>query len=123
MTKKLVWTPRRMRHSQLTPETKLTQHEWGLLLINAKNAFNEGNWMKMLWTIQHKWPSGAHFMFNCYKHWGTLPVPVVLRGKHNLKHGVFLHSKESVTQGEPLSMFAYGLGILPIIHKLKAGSN
>jgi hypothetical protein len=72
--------------------------------------------MGMLWTIRHKWPSGARFTFNCYKHWGTL----VLRGKHNRKHDVFLFSKEGVTQGDPLSMFAYGLGILPLICKLKS---
>ena len=31
----------------------------------------------------------------------------------------FLSSKEGVTQGDPLSMFAYGLGVLPRIWHLK----
>jgi hypothetical protein len=34
------------------------------LFIDAKHAFNEGNWMGILWTIRHKWPSGARFTFN-----------------------------------------------------------
>jgi hypothetical protein len=33
--------------------------------------------------------------------------------------GTFLYSKEGVTQGYPLSMFAYGIGILPLIRLLK----
>ena len=47
---------------------------WGFLLIDACNAFNELNWMAMLWTVQHLWPSGAWFSFNCYHHWGSLLV-------------------------------------------------
>jgi hypothetical protein len=30
-----------------------------------------------------------------------------------------LFSKEGVTQGDPLSMFGYGIGILPLIFRLK----
>ncbi len=51
---------------------------------------------------------------NCYKHWGTL----VIRGNNGT--GAFIFSKEGVTQGDPLSMFAYGVGVLPLIHQLKA---
>jgi hypothetical protein len=57
---------------------------------------------------------GARFVFNCYKHWATL----VLRSNNGT--GAFLYSKEGVTQGDPLSMFAYGIGILPLIRILKA---
>ena len=43
---------------------------------------------------------------------------LVLRGKR-AKDTVFLHSKEGVTQGCPLSMVAYALLILPLIKQLK----
>ena len=26
----------------------------------------------MLWTVQHRWPEGARFAFNCYWHWAQL---------------------------------------------------
>jgi hypothetical protein len=89
------------------------EEEWGFLLVDASNAFNELNRTSMLWTIRHEWPSGARFAFNCYRHWGTL----VIRGKGGSMS--LLHSKEGVTQGDPLSMFAYGIGILPLIRRLQ----
>jgi hypothetical protein len=89
------------------------EEEWRFLLIDAKNAFNEQNRTGMLWTVRHKWLSGARFVFNCYKHWATLVI------RKNNGTGAFLYSKEGVTQGDPLSMFAYGIGILPLIRLLK----
>jgi hypothetical protein len=94
-------------------ETNKAEEEWGFLLIDAKNAFNEQNRTAMLWTVRHEWPSGARFTFNCYKHWATLVI------RNNDGTGTFLYSKEGVTQGDPLSMFAYGIGLLPLIRALK----
>ena len=85
------------------------EEEWGFLLIDASNAFNEQNQTQMLWMVRHEWPSGARFTFNCYKHWGGLVV------RSNNGTGVFMFSKKGITQGDPLSMFAYSVGILPLI--------
>jgi hypothetical protein len=98
---------------QHTWEANKAEEEWGYLLIDAKNAFNEQNRTAMLWTVRHEWPSGARFTFNCYKHWATLVI------RSNDGTGTFLYSKEGVTQGDPLSMFAYGIGLLPLIRALK----
>lgn len=67
----------------------------------------------MLWVIWHEWPSGARFTFNCYKHW----VILIIRNNNGI--AILIFSKEGVTQGDPLAMFAYGIGILPLIRQLK----
>ena len=40
------------------------EEEWGFLLIDARNAFNEENRTDMLWAVRHEWTSGAQFTFN-----------------------------------------------------------
>ena len=94
-------------------EQHSAEEEWGFLLIDAANAFNEGNRIVMFWTISHKWPSSARFAFNCYRHW----VIVVVRGENGL--AIFIFSKEGVTQGDPLAMAAYGILLLPLIRQLQ----
>ena len=86
------------------------EEEWGFLPIDATNASNLLNQISMLWQVQHKWPSGARFIFNCYKHWAIL---IVCNG---CSLQVFvIHSKEGVTQGDPLAMFCYRIGVIPLI--------
>ena len=41
------------------------KEDWGFLLIDARNAFNEENQTDMLWAVRHEWPGGAQFTFNC----------------------------------------------------------
>ena len=84
------------------------EEDWGFLLIDARNAFNEENRTSMLWAVLHKWPSRAQFTFNCYRHWATLVVRDIGDGSDH-----FFQSKEGVTQGDPLAMIAYGIGVLP----------
>ena len=55
-------------------EQHLQEEEWGFLLIDAWNAFNEENRTAMLWAVRNEWPGGAQFTFNCYCHWSTLVV-------------------------------------------------
>ena len=68
----------------------------------------------MLWSVRHEWPSGVQFTFNYYRHWSTMVVRDIGGGSCH-----FLHSKEGVTQGDPLSMIAYGIGVLPLIRELR----
>ena len=90
------------------------EEDWGFLLIDARNVFNEENRTAMLCTVRNEWLSGAQFTFNCYRHWATLVVRDIGDGS-----GHFLHSKERVTQGEPLDMISYGIGVLPLIRNLR----
>ena len=48
------------------------EDDWGFLLIDARNTFNEENRTAMLWVVHHEWPSGAQFTFNLYRHWDIL---------------------------------------------------
>ena len=41
-------------------------------LVDARNGFNKLSRLAMLWTVQHRWPAGARFAFNCYKYWAQL---------------------------------------------------
>ena len=80
----------------------------GTLCIDARNGFNELNRKAMLWTVRHLWASGARFAFNCYRHAAQLVV------RQTDSECTILHSREGVTQGDPLSMVLYGLAMVPL---------
>ena len=44
----------------------------GKMLVDARNGFNNLIRLAMLWTVRHRWPAGARFTFNCYRHWAQL---------------------------------------------------
>ena len=46
---------------QIIWDSKFSMEDWGFILVDAKNAFNEINRIGILWTVLHLWPSGAHF--------------------------------------------------------------
>ena len=50
------------------------------------------------------------FLFNTYRGW----APLIVRGL-----GELLFGREGVTQGDPLSMFLYAVGTIPLIQSLK----
>ena len=59
---------------QLLCQQHPQEEDWGFLLVDAQNKFNEENRTEMLWDVQFEWPSGANFTFNCYCHWATIVV-------------------------------------------------
>ena len=85
----------------------------GVILVDARNGFNELSRKAMLWTVRHRWAPGARFAFNCYRHSALL----LLRGRGH--PGEFLRSCEGVTQGDPLAMVLYGLALVPLAEHLR----
>ena len=94
-------------------EDHTTEPDFGFLLLDANNAFNRINRSTMLYVLRYQWPAGALFAFNCYKHYSLL----VSRSTNGTK--LCLYSRTGVTQGCPIAMLAYGLGLLPLIRDLK----
>jgi hypothetical protein len=47
-------------------------------------------------------------MFNSYKHWSTLVI------RKNNGSGEFFLIRQGFTQGDPLTMLGYALGVLPL---------
>jgi hypothetical protein len=86
---------------------------YGMLLVDASNAFNAVNRTAALWNVRQKWPSAARFLFNTYRGYNLL----VIRSSTTPGSGTIMLSREGVTQGDPLSMFLYGIAILPLIRR------
>jgi hypothetical protein len=84
-----------------------------VLLVDARNGFNELGRKAMLWTTRHRWVSGARFAFNCYRH----AIQLVLRRPGDSCY--ILLSREGVTQGDPLAMVLYGLALVPLAEMLR----
>ena len=68
----------------------------GTTLVDSCNGFNKLIRLAMLWTLHHRWPEGARFAFNFYRHWAQL----ILRQPG--EPPVTILSREGVTQGDPL---------------------
>ena len=84
---------------------------WGLLLVDATNAFNSVNRVAALWNVRVLWPRCSRFLFNTYCGYASL----LLQDGNKC-----LLSKEGITQGDPLSMMLYAVAVLPLIHFLRA---
>ncbi len=88
-----------------------------LTLVDARNGFNKLSRYAMLWTARHRWPKGARFSFNCYKHY----VRCLVRNP-GCEPSILL-SREGVTQGCPQSGILYGLGLLPLAEYLRRNTD
>ena len=62
---------------QLQQEHLGDDEPWGMLLIDAKNAFNEGSRKMMAWVARHEWPLGCRMLLSFYRHHSSL----VIRGE------------------------------------------
>ena len=80
-----------------------------VLFIDASNAFNSMNRSALLHNIQYLCPQMAIYVRNCY----MTPARLFIAG------GKELLSAEGTTQGDPLAMPAYGIGILPLLLLVK----
>ena len=80
-----------------------------VLLVDASNAFNSLNRQNALRNIHSLCPALAIVATICYQ----LDVPLFIDGE-------VIYSVEGTTQGDPLAMVIYAVGLLPIIHHLSA---
>ena len=83
-------------------------------LVDARNGFNELSRLAMVWTVRHRWPAGARFSFNFYRHWTQL----ILRHPGELP--VIILNRDGLTQGDPLSVVMYGITLVPLTKELRA---
>ena len=50
-------------------DANLSSEYWVFLLVDKNNVFNKIKRSGMLWEVPHLWPSRAHFILDCYRHW------------------------------------------------------
>ena len=81
-----------------------------VLLVDAANAFNSINRSSMLENISRLCPIVYTYAYNCYSPHARL---FIVGGKE-------LKSKEGTTQGDPVSMGLYGIGLIPLLSKIKS---
>ena len=80
-----------------------------ILLVDASNAFNVINRKVLLHNIQYLCPSMSTYVYNSY----CVPSRLFVQG------GMELQSEEGATQGDPLAMPEYGIGITPLLDAIK----
>ena len=80
-----------------------------LLLIDADNAFNSLNRRVFLHNIQYLCPPMAIYIRNCY----SVSSRLFVLG------GTEISSSEGTTQGDPLAVPVYAIGITPLLEILK----
>ena len=80
----------------------------GILLVDSSNAFNSLNRRAALLNMFHLCPPLATILTNTYR-----------SASHLFIDGSSLLSQEGTTQGDPLAMPMYAIGIIPVIQQQK----
>ena len=86
----------------------------GLLLVDASNAFNSLSRPAALWNCRVLWPRCSRFLFNSYRGHAVILFQSQSTGQLHV-----LLSQEGTTQGCPLAMLMYAIGVYPLISRLK----
>ena len=79
----------------------------GMLLADATNAFNSLNREVCLQNVQHLCPALSHLVINTCRQ----PANLYVGGERLL-------SEEGTTQGDPVAMAMYAIGITPLLRSL-----
>ena len=90
------------------PDTFSEENTEAVIQIDAENAFNSINQKVMLHKMKFLCLLISTYISNCF----APPARLFIFG------GGEILSKEGTTQGDPTSMGAYDLGILPMLHSL-----
>ena len=80
----------------------LEEDTWEFILMDTRNAFNEGNRHMISWVSRHEWPSGCRFIFNICRHHSLLATRA-----DSAKKLLFLKSQEGCIKYYPLVMVGY----------------
>ena len=79
-----------------------------MILVDAANAFNNINRKALLHNVKVLCPIFACYVNNCYRS----PARLFVIG------GIELKSNEGTTQGDPIGMAVYAIGITPLLNML-----
>ena len=85
-----------------------------VLLVDASNAFNNLNRQVALRNIQHLCPTLSTILTNTYQCRADPKLFI---------DGQTLYSCEGTTQGDPLAMAVYAIGVMPLINKIYTPMN
>ena len=80
-----------------------------VLLVDASNAFNSLNCDVFIHNVRVLCPAMSTYLTNCYKR----------RSRLFVVGGMEIASDEGTTQGDPLAMPAYAVGLIPLMDMLK----
>lgn len=86
----------------------------GVMLVDASNAFNTLNRKTAIHNIKRKCPSFAPYVENTYRQ----PADLFIVSRDRMEKGEKIESREGTTQGDPIAMAMYALGLSVLQSKI-----